>query len=85
MPFFNGTIVTKKLRNIIDTFFRKLLKINIGLTHLDTLIVSQMLDKMQEGTSAIIARCFFSIENSFTIERWEKLGFITFKSKLNEI
>ena len=34
---------------------------------------------MQEGIFDIIARCFFPVRNNFPIERWGKLGFITFK------
>ena len=34
---------------------------------------------MQEGISVIIARCFFPVQNNFSTEGWERLGFITSK------
>ena len=42
---------------------------------LDTLIVPQHRYFSHHG------KMFFPVQNNFPIERWEKLGFITFKSK----
>ena len=47
---------------------------------MDTPIVPQMLrQNARTKISIIIARCFFPIQNNFPVERWEKLGFISFK------
>ena len=38
-------------------------------------------DRIQEGISVIIAKCFFPVQNYFSIKSWEKLSFIFLKSK----
>ena len=73
-------IVTKILLNVIDIFFRKNVKSEQMFCRLDTPIIPQIMRQMQ-GISVIVAICFFQFKFSFilSIERWKKLGFITFK------
>ena len=66
--FFNGTIVTKKLRNIIDTFFKKRQKMNRGFIHMDTLIVPQILRQYARRYLNHHSKMFFPVQN-FPIER----------------
>ena len=79
MPLFNGSIVTKKLGNIIDLFFRKLQEINRVVIHLNTSIVPQILRQNARRYFSDHSKMFFPVQNNFSIERKEKLGFITFK------
>ena len=78
MSFFNGTIVTKKLRNTIDTFFRNTLKNEqrlypSGCSYCTTDIETKCKKAFQSLHGG------FSSSKNFPAERWEKLGFITFK------
>ena len=82
ISFFNRTIVTKMLRNIIDNFFRKLYKMNRYCIHLDTLIVSQILRQnlfcLSKAISVIIKKCFFQFK---IIALWEDGKKLRFKIK----
>ena len=78
MPLFNGSIVIKKLGNIIF-FFGKLYGINRGIIHLKTSIVPQILSQNARRYFSDQSKTLFLVQNNFSIERREKLGFITFK------
>ena len=54
---------------------------NRGFIHLDTLIVPQILRQYARGYFNHHSKMLFPFQNNFPIERWGKLGFITFKSK----
>ena len=52
---------------------------NGGFIHLDTLIVPQILRQYARGYFIHHSKIFFPVKNNFPVERWEELGFITFK------
>ena len=78
MSFFNETIVTKKLRNIIDTFFRKCQKMNTGFIYLDTLFVPQILKQYAKG---IIAKYFLQFKTISLQKDRKNLVLLLLKSK----
>ena len=78
MPFFNRTIVTKKLWNIIYIFFGKLYKLCGGFFCLDVLIV-QRIQRNCKKVFLMVLSCFFLVQNNFPRERGDWLGFIIFK------
>ena len=77
LPFFNGAIVTEKLRNI-DTFSESLKNEQklqpSGYFHYTTDIETKWKKVFSHHSKMSLP-----VQNNFTIERWGKLGFITFK------
>ena len=51
---------------------------NRGFIHMDALIVPQIFRQYARRYLNHHSKMFFPVQN-FPIERWEKLGFITFK------
>ena len=78
MLFFNGTVVTKKLQNVIDTFIGKL-KMNRGFIHLDSLILPQIMRQNARRYFSHHSKMYFPVQKKNPIETWEKLSFISFK------
>ena len=52
---------------------------NRGFIHLDTPILPQILRQYARRYFSHHNKMFFPVQNNFPIERWEKLGFVTFK------
>ena len=85
MPFFNETIVTKKLRNIIDIFYENCKTWAELLSTLMLRFYHKKWDKIQDGISVITAKFFFQFKIMSLWKDW-KNGFFYFqKVSLNEI
>ena len=62
-----------------DIFFGKLQKFSGGIIHWNTSVVSQIFWQIARSYFSDHSKMVFPVENNFPKERWEKLGFITFK------
>ena len=68
MPFFNGTIVTKKLRN--RYIFQKTLENEQSFIHLDTLIVPQILRQFPRRDFSHYSKMLFPDQNNVPVEMY---------------
>ena len=73
MPLFNGSIVTKKLGNIIDIFLENFKKQTEELFTWILLFYHRYYDKMTGGTSVIIAKRFFQFATSIHEKNYHKV------------
>ena len=79
ISLFNDSIVTNKFRNVVDIFFWKTLKSKQRYYPFEYFYcITELLQNARRYFSDHGKR-FVPVQNNFPIEKWEKLGFITFK------
>ena len=81
MSFFNRTIVTKKLRNIIDTFFRKILKNKQRLYPPEYFYCTTNIEKKCKKVFQSHSKMFFPVQNNFPMESEKNMVLLLLKSR----